>query len=73
MRRVEQDFHRRHPVFVLTHDQPLRNDGFHVLRQIHKNLCLLLDGVHVDNPVQRFRCVIGVQGRDRQVARAGQR
>ena len=57
---------------VLTHHQALRHDGAQVLRQVEEDLVVLLAREHVDDAVERLGAVVGVQGREHQMAGAGE-
>ena len=73
MRSIDHDLDRCGAAPFLGHDQPLRHDRAQVLRQIEIDLVVLIARKHVDDAIERFRRVIGMQGRQHQVPGAGQR
>ena len=69
LRRVEHDLAHRHaPVPFGVVDQLHRDDGSHDQPQLTADLVLLIDGVGVDDPVDGLGGVVGVQGREDEVA-----
>ena len=51
--------------------QRLTHDALEHERQLGAHLCLLVVGKHVDDPVDRLICGVGVRGREREVTRLG--
>ena len=67
--RAAHDFHRGHPaVLLLVCEQAQRHDGFQVLGKTRPHLRLLLGRKERDQAVDRRSHIIGVDGREHEMA-----
>ena len=73
MGRVHHDFAGGNPRSGFREHQALRENGAQVLRKIEENLIVLVAREHVDDAIQGFGAIVGVQGRDAKMSRTGQR
>ena len=70
----EHHLDRRHPAAaVAARDQPLRDEGPDVERQVHQQLRAAFLGEEVDDPVERLVGAVGVQRGEAEVAGLGER
>ncbi|RMO57057.1 hypothetical protein ALQ39_05749, partial [Pseudomonas amygdali pv. eriobotryae] len=72
-RRAHHHLHRCATFAVRGSNQPLGHERLEVIAQVMQQLRTTLFREEVDDPVQRLIGVVGMQGRDRQVAGVGKR
>ena len=73
VRGVHHDLGGRDPQAAFRRNQALRKNGAQILREVQKYLIVLVARKHVDDAIERFGAIIGMQRRDAQMSRAGER
>src|ERR1700674_564215 len=69
VRSIHHDLGSGNPSSGLREYQALRQDGAKILREVQKNLVVLIARKHVDDAVQSLGAIVRMQGRDAEVRR----